>query len=106
MPVGTCKTCRFQTQLQLPAWHWLWLYIFWAGIRSVLTLSTALRLTQHLCALLTQDCINEDTEQRPSMKQIVERLQAAEGLSAAASVEDKIQQVHIPAAMFDSANSL
>ena len=54
----------------------------------------------------TQDCINEDTEQRPSMRQIVERLLAAEGLPADAAVEEKVQQAHIPAAMFDSANSL
>jgi len=55
----------------------------------------------------SQDCINEDTEQRPSMKQIVDRLLAAEGIPGDAPVEEeKIQQAYIPAAMFDSANSL
>ena len=40
------------------------------------------------------------------MKQIVDRLLAAEGLPADAPLEEKAQQAHIPAAMFDSANSL
>ncbi len=41
------------------------------------------------------------------MKQIVDRLLAAEGIPGDAPVEEeKIQQAYIPAAMFDSANSL
>ena len=58
------------------------------------------------CAL-SQDCINEDTEQRPSMKQIVDRLLAAEGLPADKPVEDeKPQPARVPAVMCDSATSL
>ena len=40
------------------------------------------------------------------MKQIVDRLLAAEGFPADTPDGEKTQQVHVPAAMFDSATSL
>ena len=58
------------------------------------------------CAWL-QGCINEDADQRPTMKGIVDRLLSAEGLPADETlVEDKSGPPLVQAAMFDSAKSL